>query len=286
MKNQQARQARLGAAPRLGPAFLLLGAALLLFSTSAAASVGTTPLWSSPNPPSAELQRLAAAAAMPPVAPPLPSPPVQAANAAEPSPPAQAAGAAQPAAPTSELAQVAKCQDLIDGLFSNCAVSMDRMSMSYSRGSERLPTAEEQAGALQGLKQAGLPPARRAPALQCSMLSGAGLRVESTDGWCAPGFAPRHTDRRCCGAVEDWVLSPCPCSEDLKHQLTAWLVDLAGVDFAVSAVVPCCRRCCCRRRLCGQERACLASLARELALEARQHPAARACSLCRVRASS
>lgn len=27
------------------------------------------------------------------------------------------------------------------------------------------------------------------------------------------------------------MLSPCPCSEELKQQLTSWLVDLAGVDF-------------------------------------------------------
>lgn len=147
----QARQGRrgLGAAARLSALLLPLGAALFLLCTSTAASVDATPRWSVQGP-SAEMLR--GAAVPPPAVPPLAAPTIQASAASDASPP--------PAAPAPELLDVGNCQALIDSLFSNCAVSIDRISMSYSRGSERPPTAEEQADALLGLKAAGLPPAR------------------------------------------------------------------------------------------------------------------------------
>ena len=52
------------------------------------------------------------------------------------------------------------CAALVDDLLGICAISADRIAMTYGRGSEVPPTAEEQAAAIAELKGAGLPPLR------------------------------------------------------------------------------------------------------------------------------
>lgn len=156
----QARKGRLGAAPRQSPLLLLLGAALALLCTLTAAQVDAASRWSVQGP-SAEMLRQAAAAA--PQAAPQAAPPLQALLQA-----ADDVGAPPPPPPAPELPDVSTCKILMDGLLSNCSISLDRISMTYSRGGERPPTQEEQAECLLGLEQAGLPPARRVHAVLLS----------------------------------------------------------------------------------------------------------------------
>ena len=55
------------------------------------------------------------------------------------------------------------CAALVDELLGSCSISADRIALTYSRGSEEPPTAEEQAAAIAALEGAGLPPRKCVP---------------------------------------------------------------------------------------------------------------------------
>lgn len=67
---------------------------------------------------------------------------------------------APPAAEASPPLAEAACRRAVEALYDDCAVSADRISLVYSRGSEAGPTAAEKEEAQQALAVAGLPPAR------------------------------------------------------------------------------------------------------------------------------
>ena len=138
------------------------------------------------------------------------------------------------------------CAALVDDLLSNCAISADRIAMTYGRGSEVQPTSEEQAASIAELKSAGLPPLKcvhaRLPAQRChpailqhvcpSVLPPAASSLPTAAPTEHPTPCPAALRCRCCVAVASFISTDCFCSAAALASLGEQLDQTGAVEAA------------------------------------------------------